>query len=358
MSEVAGFSSRMASLDVMRAVAVIMVVLFHVATRIDPIMLDPVARWFLRYGFLGVDVFFPLSGFLITSFLVDRQGPAAIGEFFIRRLFRIVPLYMLAVLLFAVAALVTGVQADLLPRIWVTFSFLTAWFAFTGGPDSIPFTITWSVSVEEFAYITFGLFALFWRSRFLWFLAAAAILPFGLRIWMYAQGFENIYYFPLARIDSIACGGLIALAARRPSVRWWHVGLIAAVLIALRQAGFGPVSQAALFSAVTLSTCTAIMICIRFLPALGGRFWGAMARIGLYSYFVYLMHFFTIYVLLAAFRAAGFLPGFWLMSALAMALTLAAAHLSFLGFEAPLIRYGRTLGSRLMRRDAVARPAE
>jgi peptidoglycan/LPS O-acetylase OafA/YrhL len=348
-----GFANRLIALDVLRAVAVIMVVLFHVATRSEIATLDPVAFWFLRYGFLGVDIFFPLSGFLITSFLLDRQGPAAVGEFFVRRLFRIVPLYFAAVTLFAVAALATGVQTELLPRLWVTYSFLTAWFAFAGGPDSVPFTITWSVSVEEFAYIVFGLAALVMRRHFSWLLVALAILPFLLRVWLYARGAADIYYFPLARLDSIAIGGLVALAARHGRLHWGPFAAAAAFFVALRYVDLGPVSQAALFSAVTCLTCTVVALCLRYLADLRGWLWEALARIGLYSYFVYLMHFFAIYALFVVFGRLGIAPGFWVMSALALLVTLAAAHLSFVWFEAPLIRYGRTLGQRIAGRGPV-----
>lgn len=347
MREVRGFSDRMVALDVMRAIAVVMVVFFHVATRVDAASLDVLGRWFLRYGFLGVDIFFPLSGFLITSFLLERTGRSAIGEFFIRRLFRIAPLYMVAVTLFALAAVVTGTQAELLSRIWITYSFLTAWFAFTGGPDSVPFTITWSVSVEEFAYILFGLAALIARARFVALLFVLAVLPFLLRVWLYAEGYENIYYFPLARLDSIACGGLVAVAVRRSFSPYGLFAACSAGFVALRHIDAGPVSEAALFSAVTCATCTAIALCLRFLPGLRGGLWSAMARVGLYSYFIYLFHFFTIYGVFEVLDRMGLSLGFWSLSVVVMILTTLAAHFSFRYFEAPLIRYGRTLGSAL-----------
>ena len=98
------FANRSNLLDTIRAIAVTMVVLFHVATRYPMESLDIVARQFLRYGFLGVDIFYPLSGFLITRFLLGHAERGSIKAFFLRRVFRIVPLYLVAVTIFFIAA--------------------------------------------------------------------------------------------------------------------------------------------------------------------------------------------------------------------------------------------------------------
>jgi peptidoglycan/LPS O-acetylase OafA/YrhL len=340
------FKNRSALLDTLRALAVTMVVIFHVATRYPADSLDPVARFFLRFGFLGVDIFYPLSGFLITRFLLSHDGPGSIRAFFLRRVFRIIPLYLVAVTIFYIAARVTGYEAGNLGYIWATYTFLTGWFAFAHGPDSVPYTITWSLSVEEFAYLTFGIAAWVARRSFPVFLTIVAVFPFLLRLYLYGAGYENIYYFPLARLDSIAMGGLTALLIGRVPHLWaWLLG--ATVVAFTFWQGGGVFGQAMLFTTVTLAACTAIALAESVFKSVRGRVWDWMAEVGLYSYFIYLFHFFTLYALDMVFRKSGLgLPHFWFMSLLCMGGTFILGWLSFRFFEEPLMMFGRRLERR------------
>lgn len=348
------FSNRSPLLDTLRAVAVTMVVLYHVATRYPVEELDLLARQFLRYGFLGVDIFYPLSGFLITRFLLTHSESGSIRTFFLRRVFRIIPLYMVAVTLFYVASRVTHYEEDALQRIWATYLFLTGWFAFFTGPDSVPYTITWSLSVEEFAYLLFGISAWLVRRSFPAVLIFFAIAPLALRVFLYAQSYENIYYFPLARLDSIASGGLVAYFLGR--VR--HLPLILLVstaVSALLGQMPGAVGSAMLFTTVTLATCTVIATCETLLRNSRGRILDWAARVGLYSYFIYLFHFFVLYGLFLAVKILGIArPGFWIMGPLCMAMTFAAAWISFTWFEAPVMSFGRKLEAKSAPRRGLA----
>jgi len=340
------FAHRSGLLDTIRAVAVAMVVLFHVATRYPAESLDFTAAQFLRYGFLGVDVFYPLSGFLITRFLISHSGPGSIRTFFLRRVFRILPLYLVAVTVFYLAARITGFEAAALERIWATYFFLTGWFAFFSGPDSVPYTITWSLSVEEFAYVLFGLTAWKVRRGFPRVIVFLALAPILLRIWLYAGGYANIYYFPLARLDSIATGGLVAmLIGHYP--RLWLVLAGATLLSLLARYLGGPVGSSALFTSVTLATCTVIAMCETVLRGRRNRLLDVTARIGLYSYFIYLFHFFNLYGLFMVFDKLGLdAPNFWVMGLLCMVVTYVQAALSFRYFEGPLMALGRHLENR------------
>lgn len=337
------FPNRSGLLDAIRALAVTMVLLFHVATRYPAEALDPLAGFFMKYGFLGVDIFYPLSGFLITRFLLSHSGQGAIPAFFMRRLFRIVPLYVAAVTIFFMAAKATGFEAENLGGIWKTYLFLTGWFAFADGPNSVPYTITWSLSVEEFAYILFGLMALVSRRAFPVFLVVLATLPFVLRLWLYAQGYENIYYFPLARLDSIATGGLVALLIGRVRNLWIWLAALTVVAFGVWQTG-GVLGKATLFTMVTMGACTAIAVSETALRGTKGFVVDQLAKIGLYSYFIYLFHFFVLYALMKVVPKLGMgQPSFWVMGVLCLAVTYAAAWLSFRLFEEPLMLFGRRL---------------
>jgi len=217
---------RIPGLDGIRGVAILLVILFHAS-----VFLDSGAgyeRWLmvlLKSGWLGVDLFFVLSGFLITRILLDtREKPRFFTVFFARRFLRIAPLY------FIVLAFVFG----LLPRI-VSFdspalSFLRSnqgWFwtylpnwgfvyhrrAF-GNADWLWLDHFWSLGVEEQFYLVWP-FVIRWSKnrsavRICFLLVAGA---FGSRLILYAAGFSaGALYFPTpCRLDGLGLGALAAL---------------------------------------------------------------------------------------------------------------------------------------------------
>lgn len=339
-------SKRSVALDCIRATAIVMVVVFHVGTRYPAESLDPMAALFRAYGTLGVDVFFPLSGYLITSFLIRHVEPGSIRTFFLRRIFRIVPLYFLAVTIYFVAMKILGLETAIIDRIWIPYTFLTGWFIFFDGVESVPYTITWSLSVEEFSYILIGVAALISRFRLLWILTALTLFSTGLRFYLNLTGHTDIYHFPLARVDSIALGGILAvlLYRRRPVIG----GLVAGIAgcIALRQIG-GAFSPTFLYTFVTFLTCLAIAVSEKWLSRYRGTLATAYARIGFYSYFIYLFHFMVLEAQLMVERLLGLdgLP-FWLNAVLCLALSQAVASVSFRYFEGPLMLLGRRLEAR------------
>lgn len=346
--------NRSALLDCIRALAIILVVFFHVASRYDPASLDTAAWVFLRFGSKGVDIFFPLSGFLITRFLLSEGGTTAIRTFFLRRLFRIVPLYFVAVTLFLAAVFVTGRDTHLIDRIWINYTFLTGWYAAVWGEDAVPYTITWSLSVEEFAYVTFGLLAWLSRRQFPLLLVVFCILPSLLRLYLIAATDIGIYFLPIARLDSIAIGGVTAwllgrgapLLAIIPSV--FAVTLCLALLDSL-------LWQALIYTMISLATCFCIVLAQTRLKGVTGPVIAVFANIGFYSYFTYLFHLFIIEAVLVAMSGLVAMPPFWPTALLCLGLTHGAAMLSYRYFEGPLIRYGRSLERPLPRMATSAR---
>lgn len=142
------------SIDGLRAVAVLAVLLFH---------LDK--KW-LPGGFVGVDIFFVISGYLITSiiFLECKQQRFSLAEFYQRRVARIFP--ALYVVLFATIIIASWIYSDqdfasAGANMFATalsianFKLLTQGNYFTLSPDAQPFLHTWSLSVEEQFYLIF-----------------------------------------------------------------------------------------------------------------------------------------------------------------------------------------------------------
>ena len=156
---------RIPALDGIRAVAVIAVLLFHAGV-----------SW-MPGGSFGVDVFFVLSGFLITALLVgerDRSGTIRLGSFYLRRARRLVPALVLVLLFVCVTwgLLLTTKTPTLRGDALATVTYVANWhFAFSGqgyfasfaAPS--PLLHTWSLAVEEQFYLLWPLVVTFLLAR-------------------------------------------------------------------------------------------------------------------------------------------------------------------------------------------------
>jgi len=327
-------------LDCIRTYAVMLVLIYHVGVEYGPGALDTVALWFLKYGFLGVDVFFPLSGFLITGYLLKNNDGAGIKVFFSRRIFRILPLYLLAIGVYVLACLVTGQNIESLHNIWQNILFITGWVIFHNGREMVPYTITWSLSVEEFAYILMGLSAFLLRRRLP--LALVALSVFSIMLRLNLEDVKAAYYYPPARLDSIAIGGLTAWAIASGKKYTLPVLVTALVVSLVLANNFKLMWNILLYVHITLMTCITIYLIQTYLSRV--RFWlvDAVASIGFYSYFIYLFHYFNISILMMVFSRLGVEVPFWGFVVLVTAVTYVQAVLSFRYFEGPMMLYGRS----------------
>jgi peptidoglycan/LPS O-acetylase OafA/YrhL len=134
-------------LDGLRGVAILLVLLCHLS--------------FLRGGFLGVDVFFVLSGFLITTLLVDewaRFGSISLPRFYARRALRLLPAFWVLLLVCWVTAtyLPKPEAADRRREIVLAACYVTNWPAIHHAPLSV-LGHTWSLAVEEQFYLVWPL---------------------------------------------------------------------------------------------------------------------------------------------------------------------------------------------------------
>jgi len=343
-------------LDVLRGVAITLVIGHHVAVKFPATVKDPIAEFLKHAGWAGVDLFFAISGFLITSILYKTRDRDGIKGFFIKRFFRIVPLYLVALIVYATMSVVTHHEVDLLHRLWMNLIFLTAWVIPIFGREGVPYDITWSLSVEEFAYLTLGLFclaSLARRSRlrpFLWFLIGLALAVRCVVILERSFDPLALYFFAPARIDSIAFGGVVALGfcSSLTSHRFARPVLMAAVLCILIV--FGLLTRHNL--AVQLIGYTvfglAAALLVGSLSLWRGKLKDPLTRllawIGRVSYFVYLFHMFIVAFLMShAFAPLQRAIGYWGLYAAVIAATCAVAAVSWRYFEKPLIDRGRLL---------------
>ena len=155
------------ALDGWRAIAIFAVIQFHDGLyHVGPLS----NRWLHTWGYLGVDLFFAISGFLICSRLLDeqrRKGAISLRGFYVRRSFRIMPAAWLFLCVCALLSL-----ANILPRDWgglVTSLLMLRnfWVAHAGDTPAHWYTIHfWSLSVEEHFYLLLpGLLVLLARRR-------------------------------------------------------------------------------------------------------------------------------------------------------------------------------------------------
>jgi peptidoglycan/LPS O-acetylase OafA/YrhL len=226
------------ALDGLRGVAVLTVMSSHFFQQAVGEATTPSGR-LVQSGWLGVDLFFVLSGFLITGRLLDtRERENYFKNFYAKRSLRIFPLYYAALaLVFGVAAF-RGVAA----RGWdgpLWYLVYASNVAIVGaGRFLMPvagFTLNhfWSLAVEEQFYLVWPM-VVRWLSRGLLAGLCLAIVASATPLRMWADestgaAFASYVLMPL-RLDGLAMGALVALAVRRwPFTRWRGPALLAAI---------------------------------------------------------------------------------------------------------------------------------
>lgn len=210
-------------LDGLRALAAIAVVIHHIPTQLGV------------GGYIGVDVFFVLSGFLITSLLrseVTETGAVALREFYVRRLRRLTPALVLCALVVVQAYLVIEIAPDKSETALgglLAATYTGSWAKALGFSSLGWLAHTWSLSVEEHFYLVWPV-AVRWFARKsvdALFAATAGLFLLSAGLWTlgHARGWsvERLVFAPDTRAKDILAGCLLALAlergvlSRRPS---------------------------------------------------------------------------------------------------------------------------------------------
>jgi peptidoglycan/LPS O-acetylase OafA/YrhL len=238
-----GAHDHMPALDGVRGVAILLVVLRHffMGMQNEFGWDDPLLRVF-RLGWVGVDLFFVLSGFLITSILDDSKQKGSAGyfkNFYARRALRIFPVYYLALLaMLALRVLWPGVDAGEAHPGW-QWVYLTN--VVQAAENTHAFGITghfWSLAVEEHYYLVWPAMVLVLSRRGLMIIAAlAAIVALLLRVTQVADGQLQMAAYVLTpmRMDSLAAGSFLALLLRseRPLMAYFKPALATALIAGL-----------------------------------------------------------------------------------------------------------------------------
>lgn len=335
---------RIQGLDELRGFAVLWVVLLHSwGALAGETPLEIVAEKFIRAGWLGVDLFFALSGFLITRILLANRGQAgALLTFYRRRCLRIFPLY------FAVLGLAFACDPE--RRGWLPLFALYGQNFYPGEyPDLIGgFTLShfWSLCVEEHFYLAWPVVVL-WvpRSRLLSIALGVAVASLVLRLAAVEVFFwrpEFIARNSFCRFDSIALGAVVALVQFRRVSLWWAVAGSGVAVFAL-VAFLDPMRPFMLTVGKSIVGVWAASVV--GLVSVSGGFGSRAAwltEIGRVSYGLYVFHFLTIAPLghsFGPFRAGfGFFLGGGIIFAVVCGAGLFLSRLSWVLLERPLLR--------------------
>ena len=300
------------ALDGLRALAVIAVIVFHARNNVAPSALGHAYAWIAIAGWVGVDLFFVLSGFLITGILLDsKPRPRYFRNFYIRRTLRIFPLYYAVLVLALLVGPVVfgdrdpGVRFILHEQGWL-WTYMTNvevlrhdGMLYTS--DWLSLTHMWSLAIEEQFYLVWPLLVYLLPRRALVVVASAIVVLAPLGRWMLLEhgvSPEATYEWTTSHLDALAVGSLLAVLVRaRPDavrVVTRALGLIgvAGVLVVIAHAHRLELDERWLqiggLSALALGFGGVVLY-----AAGGGARWlthPALVAIGTYSYGIYIFH--------------------------------------------------------------------
>jgi peptidoglycan/LPS O-acetylase OafA/YrhL len=316
---------------------------------------------FLHHGmkvpllWMGVDLFFVLSGFLITrNLLVLREQAttrSAFAVFFYRRLLRIIPPYYAALTLVLV---ITPIESDRIP--WF-YAFASNVHDSIHGPIEGSLSSFWSIAVEEQFYIVWPWLVLFVPRRILPVtFVGFIVIATGARYAFGSVGFDAVYRLTICRMDLLAAGALLALIDlrdpdwfERQRGRLLTCGVLAVglfVVLSISTRSFRTSMNHPLFNIVGFALSavffTAVLAYVR-----SGKGWATAALrhrvlvyIGKISYMSYLLH--ELALNLAGRLELPRAP----TAAIGLTLTLGLASVSWYVLEQPLQRLRRVVVPR------------
>lgn len=331
------------SLDGLRAIAILLVVWFHAGHD----------GWgFLGKGFFGVELFFVISGFLITTLLLreeERTGQVSLRNFYIRRSLRIFPLYY--AVLFVYVLIVSLIERDTTAKdvFWRNLpayaTYTSNWLVNLTAHDRVIFYFAWSLATEEQFY-------LFWPSviRYTKRFATPAVVMLVLlvadqllELVLFPQWFADHptgRQFATSLATPICLGCLLAYAAHRP----WTFALLYRVL---GHCWSAPLCLVLTALAIQFESCPPLLVHVAMTGLVGAccirddnglwriLSWRPVAYIGTISYGIYLIHMLCLNI---AQRVPGVKGHSMWVFLVGLLISITIASLSYRFFEKPFLR--------------------
>jgi peptidoglycan/LPS O-acetylase OafA/YrhL len=285
------------ALDGLRGVAILAVLACHVAM-----------DWFEGAGHVGVGLFFVLSGFLITTLLVEEwqhRGTVSFPAFYARRALRLLPA-LLAML--AIVSVVSGLLLNsdelrtMLASAGLAALYLTGYATFAGFPLAMELGPTWTLAVEEQFYFLWPIVLLLmlrrgWGLRRCAAVAlAAAVVAALVRVLTWTRWGAHIYELPTTWADGLLLGCALALAWKagivervRRSWAWWAFAVLAALCLWSTMKA-SPAGYFVGIPAIAVSSVVLVASCLNKTPSSAVRLLGLrpLRWVGRRSYAIYL----------------------------------------------------------------------
>lgn len=362
---------RVPELDGIRGIAIALVLVWHFVVCATAGAPTALAMWITRLGafaWSGVDLFFVLSGYLITGILLDSSGSDRyFSSFYVRRCFRILPLYAVLIsVFFAVRAFTPDAVAQTFdpPMPWWVYATFTTNF-WVGHYQAWQFYgITWSVAVEEQFYWILPLIIAFTPRRALLstfsVLIAATMVIRALLVHTgtITQTSAHVLFF--TRADALLLGGLGAIMIRdhshllRRRLLTQLLAITTAAVAAYHIKGCVMMSLPLInggYTVLALMYLSFLLLATTQPTSLAARFCriGSLRRVGQMAYGLYLIHDpvqFGLHHLIRHQRPRHADLVDVAISALALALSVGLAAVSWRYFESKMIAIGHRITTR------------
>lgn len=359
------------ALDGIRGVAIIWVVLHNAMDMpVAPVMgLSRLVNVLVHPGWIGVQLFFALSGFLITYGLLETQGaPRYFRNFYARRALRILPLYYLVLFALLVVA----------PRVsslhWPPGGQASLWLFIMNWTHEAPYGFAhfWSLAVEEQFYLLWPFVV--WRlapKPLFWVCIGVSGAALALRCLLLAADTDpwTIYTNTACRMDALALGGAGACVLRLSDWRGWartrsgKIALGAALLFGLgiplthvydRYSAVGATLGYTLLAISSAGLVLSVSLPGRVRGISAGLAWGPLRSVGRYSYAMYVFHALVhkLFGELWLMSRFGSLPPTYVVLGYALALLATSYALAFCSYHLLEKRFLKLKGVFGSRRDA------
>lgn len=250
---------------------------------------------FARSASVGVTLFFVLSGFLITTLLLDERNKAGglnLAAFYRRRALRLLPALFVLLAVFAGVMIAIGRWSYVLPDA-IPAAFYYANWIHASGEELGPMTHTWSLSIEEQFYLAWPvLMVIVPRVRWLGVIAivgAVGILGARWVAWTGGDGYLWSFFATHTRADGLLIGCALAVwfAIRPPRVGRWAIG---AAVAGLTMASFAGNLDFAVFGLTGAALASAVLVAVAAQRSPSMLRWRPLVYVGTISYGLYLWH--------------------------------------------------------------------
>ncbi len=356
------------NLDALRFFCFLLVFFYHSFTTEFTGIADNQAHFLVKNeifgnGFLGVNFFFVLSGFLITYLLIEEKklnGRINIPNFWVRRILRIWPLYFLCIflgfVLFPLAKTLSGSTPQETANIWYYLAFINNFdYIKSGMPDAPGLGVLWSIAIEEQFYLIWPVILAFIPLRYFWVAFTAIIINS-----FFFRAFHDVPR--IHEMHTLSCIGDMAIGAfgawlyimkpkfssfiqNLPKVSIFFIYLLLVLLFLFRDEWLLGNHYIRIFERAVIAVSILLVIleqCFSKHSLFKLSALKTISKLGIITYGLYCIHFIIISATTAITKKLGINTQVWqvlfLEPAISITITIMLAKISFRYFEFPFLK--------------------